>query len=1208
MMRYFFSRINEVIVLKLTGKKFISLVLAALMVVSVFVVGMVSASATWGTDGNSISHIYAYFDNSTMNYYSTASSARVYMFVATSDKVYNSAALSPVTNYQSLVYKDVNYNGSGDFANVNWANVTSVFFGTASAANKPKGEYLLSNYSNSIDNFKSNNGTFSNFTASYSTGFDVSNCNALYFYGSGSSLSARNFGGTNTSAYNQLNISQSVNGMGTVAVKSYSYLSGVSQVDSSTTNTTASVDALYRSSVIIKATATEASGAFQGWYDNPAFTGTAVSDDAEYTYTVNGANTYYAKFANGLAQIANHGEGGTATVSGGGNSGESIGVQSGTDVTFTALPDANFGFDGWYSDAEFNTLVSTDDPYTIEGATTANTLYAKFSAITSDGEGSVSLGSNKNDKSRHVNSTALSSQAVSYYTDKVKDEITDAKVYQTFLDLADNQSNTGDSYTAAQGNDLYNALYNIMKEPHGHSVSYPAYGSNSLAHYWLQTDTSLENTQDGRGVYTFFYSDVDCYNHESMQREHIWPKSKASYLMATGLGGSDLHHLRPAYGRVNNIKSNWGFADIHDSSGNFKSGWTNGRKVLWPDGEQNKKTSLWKADKNGETFCDYNTDVHGDIARILLYIYTRWHEYNLYTDLTTTDEDGNKVPDMTKLRELDDDDNKNTGERIIYDRATLLKWMKEDPVSEWEMKRNDLTEDVQGNRNVFIDYPELAWLLFDQTVPTDMDTPSGMARANGDLTTDKPKVVDDRDYGVGNIDAITMDFSTITNNGKAEIKAFNNATRKYVKDGDRVKRGDLITYTIIPNQSTIASVREFRDNSGSSGTYREIQSPNVDTTYSFTRQAGYYNGVPNTTDSGYESSYFKERISVTLNSKACELSFKINSKTATGGTGGSGSGMVTAMRNDTKAILENGDIVPKGTNVTLTFTPDYGSRVFGVTYGSAYSVDGLLNAGNNFTYSGDGFTLKKITGTDSYQFTTTLDLANNTTARVRKFTVYFAQTFNSNDKDEHGIDRHIYNKGMRPDSLDPYGEMTDFTENFEICGAQVKRDEENSENKALRFISVVDKKILNKAESYGWVIGYTNYSFTDSDGNPDLKPINRNAYTLVKGGNEKQMKTIDCTGTANTTFKEYGDPRENGKSYVYITAAVNSIQNATTLSGTPLDTTIIARPYIELKPEYVGAGAPSVIYGQYVDVSTGEEFCACSGSYNYIRSLSNIDD
>ena len=47
-----------------------------------------------------------------------------------------------------------------------------------------------------------------------------------------------------------------------------------------------------------------------------------------------------------------------------------------------------------------------------------------------------------------------------------------------------------------------------------------------------------------------------------------------------------------------------------------------------------------------------------------------------------------------------------------------------DPVDTWEMGRNEVVYAIQGNRNVFIDYPELAWLVFDREVPEDAITPS----------------------------------------------------------------------------------------------------------------------------------------------------------------------------------------------------------------------------------------------------------------------------------------------------------------------------------------------------------------------------------------------------------------------------------------------------------------------------------------------------
>ena len=39
--------------------------------------------------------------------------------------------------------------------------------------------------------------------------------------------------------------------------------------------------------------------------------------------------------------------------------------------------------------------------------------------------------------------------------------------------------------------------------------------------------------------------------------------------------------------------------------------------------------------------------------------------------------------------------------------AMLREWHLSDPPDEWERERNSLIEDEQGNRNTFIDYPEM---------------------------------------------------------------------------------------------------------------------------------------------------------------------------------------------------------------------------------------------------------------------------------------------------------------------------------------------------------------------------------------------------------------------------------------------------------------------------------------------------------------------
>ena len=105
---------------------------------------------------------------------------------------------------------------------------------------------------------------------------------------------------------------------------------------------------------------------------------------------------------------------------------------------------------------------------------------------------------------------------------------------------------------------------------------------------------------------------------------------------------------------------------------------------------------------------------------MLLYVYCRWGQPNLFEKVSTDN-----------LPPYDSDDRENTGMPVIESLDTLLEWMQEDPVDTWEMSRNDCVQQVQGNRNVFIDYPEFAWLLFGRELPADYDTPSGYAREHG---------------------------------------------------------------------------------------------------------------------------------------------------------------------------------------------------------------------------------------------------------------------------------------------------------------------------------------------------------------------------------------------------------------------------------------------------------------------------------------------
>ena len=149
----------------------------------------------------------------------------------------------------------------------------------------------------------------------------------------------------------------------------------------------------------------------------------------------------------------------------------------------------------------------------------------------------------------------------------------------------------------------------------------------------------------------------------------------------------------------------------------WDSGKTWNREHVWPNSkglngqDENDIMMLRPANPNtnssrgneafGESGSYYDPNelgqnVRGDVARILLYQYVRW---------------GNTS-------------NMWGTSGVMESKEILLKWMEEDPVDTWEMGRNDSVESITGTRNVFVDYPELVFILFGEEVPANYSTPS----------------------------------------------------------------------------------------------------------------------------------------------------------------------------------------------------------------------------------------------------------------------------------------------------------------------------------------------------------------------------------------------------------------------------------------------------------------------------------------------------
>ena len=234
-------------------------------------------------------------------------------------------------------------------------------------------------------------------------------------------------------------------------------------------------------------------------------------------------------------------------------------------------------------------------------------------------------------------------------------------------------SNTYDNLSKQSGGSVLSALRTLMTSTHKKNSSY-----NDCKNMADETDCE----KNGLKCVTIYTSFTSKYGSADINREHVWPKSLGGY--ETSGPGADLHHIRPSESNVNSNRGNLKYGNVTTS-------------VKTSIGSNSGKVG---GTYNG-TYFEPNDNVKGDVARICLYMYVRYGGDSSYTCGSIT--------------------------KVFQSVEVLLEWCEMDPVDTWEMGRNEVIQAYQGNRNVFIDYPEYAWILFGKAVPTDMQTPSGKA-------------------------------------------------------------------------------------------------------------------------------------------------------------------------------------------------------------------------------------------------------------------------------------------------------------------------------------------------------------------------------------------------------------------------------------------------------------------------------------------------
>jgi endonuclease I len=166
-------------------------------------------------------------------------------------------------------------------------------------------------------------------------------------------------------------------------------------------------------------------------------------------------------------------------------------------------------------------------------------------------------------------------------------------------------------------------------------------------------------------------SPVGCYN-----REHTIPQS---WFYSQKPMRTDLFHVYPADGQENSRRNNYPYAEVADPPRNVSS-----------NGSRYGECST--AGYTGRVF-EPTDSLKGDLARTYFYMSVCYKDRRL--DSTTY---GNAVFDSARL--------------TPWALDMFIRWHNADPVSEKELNRNNAVYELQRNRNPFIDYPELASLLW----------------------------------------------------------------------------------------------------------------------------------------------------------------------------------------------------------------------------------------------------------------------------------------------------------------------------------------------------------------------------------------------------------------------------------------------------------------------------------------------------------------
>ena len=229
---------------------------------------------------------------------------------------------------------------------------------------------------------------------------------------------------------------------------------------------------------------------------------------------------------------------------------------------------------------------------------------------------------------------------------------------------------------------LRTELHNIVKghTSLGYDGLYTAYPTTDIKPNGKMWDI-YSDVPNGTPAYEFTYGTKKCGNYSTegdcYNREHSWCDS---WLGTQAIPRSDLFHMYPTDGYVNNRRNNYPYGTV--SSATWTS--TNGSK-LGPNTYPGYTGTVF------EVIDAYK----GDVARSAMYMSCRYYTEDAAWIATPATNKADMLPWYSNM---------------FYD------WSVQDTVSKKEIDRNNAIYTFQHNRNPFIDHPEFAAEIWKTTM------------------------------------------------------------------------------------------------------------------------------------------------------------------------------------------------------------------------------------------------------------------------------------------------------------------------------------------------------------------------------------------------------------------------------------------------------------------------------------------------------------